>query len=105
MARLLALGKPRVVLLIVFTALAGMLLAGRAVPDPLLVVWGNAGIALAAMSAATVNHVLKARYDAVMARRRDRPLPAGLLCELHALFSIAYLTLLFSALVLDHYAL
>jgi protoheme IX farnesyltransferase len=69
--------KPRVVMLIVFTAVVGMILS---VPDwPPLgpVFFGTIGIALAASSAAAINHLLDQRIDAVMARTRNRPLPTG----------------------------
>ena len=73
----LALCKPRVVALIVFTALIGMLLASPTlVPiDRLLI--ANLGIALAAASAAAINHVAEHRIDALMARTKNRPLPQG----------------------------
>jgi len=73
----LELGKPRVVLLIVFTAVVGMFLAVPGmVPWPTLLL-ATLGIGLAASSAATINHVLDQRADAVMARTRARPLPTG----------------------------
>jgi protoheme IX farnesyltransferase len=73
----LALCKPRVVALIVFTALIGMLMASPTlVPiDRLLI--ANLGIALAAASAAAINHVAEHRIDALMARTKNRPLPQG----------------------------
>ena len=71
------LTKPRVVALIVFTALVGMFLAVPGLPalDKLLL--GTLGIALAAASAAAINHLLDQKADAVMARTRGRPLPTG----------------------------
>lgn len=73
----LELGKPRVVLLIVFTAVVGMFLAVPGmVPWPTLLL-ATLGIGLAASSAASINHVLDQRADAVMARTRARPLPTG----------------------------
>ena len=71
------LGKPRVVLLEVFTAVVGMLLAVPGLPplDPFL--FGTLGIALAASSAAAINHVLDRRFDAQMARTQSRPIPTG----------------------------
>ena len=73
----LELGKPRVVLLIVFTAVVGMFLAVPGmVPWPTLLL-ATLGIGLAASSAASINHVLDRRADAVMARTRARPLPTG----------------------------
>lgn len=75
----LELCKPKVVALIVFTAIVGMLLAipGAIPADTLL--FASVGIALAAASAAAVNHLLDARLDATMLRTRRRPLPAGAL--------------------------
>ena len=52
------LGKPRVVMLIMFTAIAGMFLAAPGFPPPNALVFGTLGIALAASAAAAVNHVL-----------------------------------------------
>ncbi len=73
----LELGKPRVVLLIVFTAVVGMFLAVPGmVPWPTLML-ATLGIGLAASSAASINHVLDQRADAMMARTRARPLPTG----------------------------
>ena len=71
------LTKPRVVALIVFTALVGMFLAVRGLPPLRETVLGLLGIWLAAASAAAINHVLDQRIDAVMARTHDRPLPTG----------------------------
>ncbi len=84
------LTKPRVVFLIVFTAIAGMLLAVPGLPDPLAVIFGTLGIGLAAASAAAVNQVLDARVDARMARTRGRPLPSGNVTEADAIrFALA----------------
>jgi protoheme IX farnesyltransferase len=71
------LGKPRVVLLIMFTAVAGMLLAAPAWPPLNALLFGSVGIALAAPAAAAINHVLDRRFDEKMARTRHRPLPKG----------------------------
>ncbi len=76
-----ALTKPRVVALIVFTAVIGMLLAiqpGDAWPWTRLLA-GSVGIWLAAASAAAINHLLDARIDKVMVRTADRPLATGTL--------------------------
>ncbi len=75
--RYFELCKPRVVYLIVFTAVVGMLLAVPGWPPLNAVIAGTLGIALAASSAAAINHLLDQRIDAVMARTRDRPLPSG----------------------------
>ena len=71
------LTKPRVVALIVFTALVGMFLAVPGLPPLRQTVFGLLGIWLAAASAAAINHVLDRRIDALMARTHDRPLPTG----------------------------
>ena len=81
----LALTKPRVVALIVLTAVVGSLLATPGLPPLDLLLFGNLGIALAAASAATLNQLLDARIDARMARTRTRPLPTGNLTEANAL--------------------
>ncbi len=71
------LTKPRVVALIVFTAIIGMFLAvpGMVPWRPLL--FGTLGIWLAAASAAAINHLIDQRIDILMARTAQRPLPQG----------------------------
>ena len=76
-ARYFELCKPRVVALIVFTAVVGMFLAVPGWPPTVALLAGTIGIALAASSAAAINHLLDQRIDAVMARTRNRPLPSG----------------------------
>ena len=71
------LTKPRVVSLIVFTAVIGMFLAvPGAVPLDKLI-FGTVGIALVAGAAAALNCLVEHKFDAVMARTRGRPLPQG----------------------------
>jgi protoheme IX farnesyltransferase len=79
------LGKPRVVMLIVFTAIVGMFLATPGLPPLVALICGTVGIGLAASSAAAINHVLDRRFDAQMARTRLRPLPTGHLTQTQAL--------------------
>ena len=72
-----ALCKPKIVCLIMFTALVGMLLA---TPGPValpLLVCALLGIGLAAASAAAINHIVDRKVDAIMARTLKRPLPRG----------------------------
>jgi protoheme IX farnesyltransferase len=84
------LTKPRVVALIVLTAVVGTLLSTPGLPPLDALVFGNLGIALAAASAAAINHVLDRRIDARMARTRNRPLPSGHLGHVQALgFALA----------------
>ncbi|MDH3374441.1 MAG: heme o synthase [Gammaproteobacteria bacterium] len=79
------LTKPRVVMLIVFTAIVGMFLSVPGWPDLAALFFGTLGIGLAASSAAVFNHVLDARTDILMMRTRGRPLPQGKLTEKAAL--------------------
>lgn len=79
------LTKPRVVMLIVFTAVAGMFLAVPGWPGAMAIVFGTIGIGMAASSAAVFNHVLDARIDIHMLRTRGRPLPQGRVSERNAL--------------------
>jgi protoheme IX farnesyltransferase len=79
------LTKPRVVMLIVFTAIVGMFLSVPAWPGLMPVAFGTLGIAMASSSAAVFNHVLDHRTDILMMRTRGRPLPQGKLTEKSAL--------------------
>src|SRR6187549_3278513 len=71
------LTKPRVVSLIVFTAVIGMLLAAPTLPGLALLAWATVGIALVAGAAAAFNCLVEQRIDAVMARTRARPTVIG----------------------------
>ncbi|WP_089728109.1 heme o synthase [Candidatus Thiosymbion oneisti] len=83
--RYFELTKPKVVALILFTALVGMLLATPGmVPLPTLF-FGLLGIGLCAGAGAALNHVVDQRIDALMDRTRGRPLPSGDLDARHAL--------------------
>ena len=79
------LTKPRVVMLIVFTAIVGMFLSVPGWPGIAPLVFGTLGIGFASSSAAVFNHVLDARIDIQMMRTRGRPLPQGKLTERSAL--------------------
>jgi heme o synthase len=89
----LELTKPRVVLLIVFTAVIGMFLAVPRMPPVSALVWGTLGIWLAASAAAAINHLLDRKADAIMVRTRHRPLPTGTLSERKVLAFALILTL------------
>ena len=81
----LALTKPRVVALIVFCAVIGMLLATPgAVPSHILFA-GTLGIWLVAGAAAAMNCLVEQKIDAMMARTRYRPLPRGELSSMQTL--------------------
>ncbi len=79
------LTKPKVVALILFTALVGMLLASPGLVSLQTLLFGLFGIGLAAAAGAALNHVVDQRIDAVMERTRGRPLPSGDLDAPHAL--------------------
>lgn len=79
------LTKPRVVALIVFTALVGMFLAVPGLPPLKESVLGFLGIWLAASSAAAINQLLDSRIDAKMARTSWRPIVAGQITPAQAL--------------------
>lgn len=91
------LTKPRVVALIVFTALVGMFLAVPGWPDPgtaLVGAIGMLGIWLAASAAASINQLLDAHIDAKMARTSWRPLVVGKVSPRQVLVFAAALTAL-----------
>ncbi|HEY3242265.1 MAG TPA: heme o synthase [Phycisphaerae bacterium] len=81
----LALTKPRVVTLIVFTAVIGMFLAAPGLPPASAVAFGTLGIALVAGAAAAINCLVEQKVDALMARTRARPLPRGEISSLQTL--------------------
>jgi protoheme IX farnesyltransferase len=81
----LALTKPRVVSLIVFTAVIGMFLATPAMVPLQVLLAGTLGIALVAGAAAAVNCLVEQRIDALMTRTRARPLPRGQVTALQTL--------------------
>ena len=72
-----SLTKPRVVSLIVFTAVIGMLLATPGAVPLRILLAGTAGIALVAGAAAAINCLVEQRIDAAMKRTSWRPLPRG----------------------------
>ncbi len=79
------LTKPKVVLLIMFTAVVGMLLAGIETVPLSQSVAAIVGIALAAASGAAINHWVDQKIDVIMDRTKDRPLPHGDLSSAQAL--------------------
>ncbi|HTM60431.1 MAG TPA: heme o synthase [Burkholderiales bacterium] len=72
-----ALTKPRVVSLIVFTAVIGMFLATPGMVPPQILFAGTLGIGLVAGAAAAINCLVEQNIDALMLRTRWRPLPRG----------------------------
>jgi heme o synthase len=95
----LELTKPKVTLLIVFTAIVGMVLAAPGWVPLTPLIFGSIGIAMASGSAAAFNHILDRRIDGQMRRTRGRPLPTGHMQERHAV-AFAVLLGVMSMLVL-----
>ena len=86
-----ALTKPRVVSLIVFTAVIGMFLATPGMVPVTILFAATLGIALVAGAAAAVNCLVEQKIDALMTRTKYRPLPRGQITPLE--------TLIFSGIV------
>jgi heme o synthase len=86
-----ALTKPRVVSLIVFTAVIGMFLATPGMVPPVILMAATLGIALVAGAAAAFNCLVEQKIDALMTRTQFRPLPRGQITPLE--------TLIFSGIV------
>ena len=73
----IALAKPRIVVLLAFTALGGMFLASGGAPDPMLTLVVLVGGSMAAGGANALNHILDRDIDERMARTRNRPMVRG----------------------------
>ena len=80
-----ALTKPRVVSLIVFTAVIGMFLSTPEMVPLQILIAGTLGIAFVAGAAAAVNCLIEQKIDALMRRTSWRPLPRGDLTPLQTL--------------------
>jgi protoheme IX farnesyltransferase len=98
----LALTKPRVVSLIVFTAVIGMLLATPGMVPLQILFAATAGIALVAGAAAAINCLVEQKIDSRMRRTDWRPLPRG---ELTSLETVVFAGLVggFGLWLLVHY--
>jgi len=95
----LELTKPRVVALMLITALIGMCMAvpGFVPWEPLIL--GNLGIGLCAGAAAAINHVVDERIDQKMSRTTNRPVATGRVSQTEALIFAALLAVLGAALL------
>lgn len=92
--------KPRVVLLMLLTAVIGMFLATPGMVRWQVLLFGNLGIALCAGSAAAVNHLVDRRIDLVMSRTHDRPIAQGRIDTTHAILFALVLGLLGMAILI-----
>ena len=86
--------KPKVVALMLLTSVIGMFLAVPGMVPLDALIFGNLGIALAAGSAAAVNHIVDRRIDTLMARTHNRPLAQGRVKLAHAILFAAVLGVL-----------
>ncbi len=85
-----ALTKPKILLLLLITALGGMFLASNGAPEWTLVLVVLAGGALGSGGANALNHYMDRDIDEQMVRTRKRPVPRGAIRPLHALvFGVA----------------
>jgi protoheme IX farnesyltransferase len=95
----LELTKPRVVALMLITAVIGMCMAvpGFVPWQPLVL--GNIGIAFCAGAAAAINHVVDERIDQKMSRTTNRPVAQGRVSQSEAIAFAAVLAFLGAALL------
>ncbi len=77
--------KPKVVVLIVFTAIVGMLLSTQGALVWQTMIFATLGIGLASASGAAINQLVERKIDAIMERTQSRPLPQGDLDDKKAL--------------------
>jgi len=80
-----SLAKPRIIPLLLITALGGMMMAERGWPSTGLVLLTLLGGALAAAGAGAINCWIDRDLDREMLRTRRRPLPDGRIAPSHAL--------------------
>jgi protoheme IX farnesyltransferase len=95
----LELTKPRVVALMLITAVIGMCMAvpGFVPWQPLIL--GNIGIAFCAGAAAAINHVVDERIDQKMSRTTNRPVAQGRVSQSEAIVFATLLAILGTALL------
>ncbi|GLX80754.1 heme o synthase [Thalassotalea eurytherma] len=88
------LTKPRVVALLVLTALVGMCLSTPGIIPWQLLIPAMLGIGLISSAAAAINHIVDERIDAIMARTHKRPLPNGKVSQPNAILFASTLALI-----------
>jgi len=97
--RYLALTKPRILPMVIVTALPVLLLAAEGPPPPAVALGVLFGIVLVAAAANTLNMYVERDRDALMVRTRERPLPAAELTPRAALVFGLVLSALGTALL------
>lgn len=86
--------KPKVVMLLLLTALVGMCLASDKWISWQILLAGLTGIGFLSSAAAVINHVVDRRIDSQMARTFNRPVPKGKVTPRKALIFAAILSVL-----------
>jgi protoheme IX farnesyltransferase len=84
LADLYEITKPKVVAMLVITAIVGMVLSQPTLPDLWLMAMASLGIGLLSAAAAALNHIVDQKIDAQMARTYNRPLAKGRINNLQA---------------------
>lgn len=74
---LYSITKPKVVMMLVITAIVGMMLATPTMPNLVTVLIASCGIGLLSAAAAAINHIVDQKIDAKMARTCTRPIANG----------------------------
>jgi protoheme IX farnesyltransferase len=92
-AAYLELAKPRIVTLVLVTAMIGFVLGGRGEGSVLLLLVTLAGTAMVAGGAGALNHYLERECDLKMDRTRRRPIPSGVVAAPDALLYGIFLVL------------
>ena len=69
----IALTKPRIISLLLVTAVGGMVLAAKGLPDPMIAAFVIVCGYLAAGGAHALNHYIESDIDSLMHRTRKRP--------------------------------
>ena len=96
----IALTKPRIISLLLLTAVGGMVLAAKGLPDPAIAISVLVGGYLAAGGAHALNHYLERDLDRRMARTSQRPVASGRVSPIQALmFGVVLNILAFLVLV------
>ena len=90
----IALTKPKIIVLLLITALGGLFLASDGFPDPMIAAAVLVGGSLAAGGANSLNHFWDRDIDAKMKRTTNRPVASGSVAPLNALVFGAVLNLM-----------
>ena len=95
----IALTKPRIISLLLITALGGICLASEGFPNPVTTLVVLVGGSLAAGGANAINHFLDRDIDSKMSRTSQRPLVSGQVTPIPALLFGIFLNILAFALL------